>query len=378
MPFDLREIARLRLRNQRVTGALLASPAEAVGWLGCVQAQEYPLAKWSVAMRVVGGRDGSVHDTGVDQALARGEILRTHILRPTWHFVAPRDIRWIMRLTGPRVLSGSAARIRFLELDDSQLARSQDVMRRALEGGKQLTRPELQAEISRAGLNADGSRAAYMFMAAEMTCLVASGAPRGGKQTYALLDEFAPPGPRDVAPFDRDAALAELTLRYFTSHGPATVADFGWWSGIGARETQRGILANGTDMERLEVDREEFWWAGDQGGSADSPPSPAVYLMQAYDEYVVAYRSPRTPINLDGLAADGVLGGLPFAHTIVSDTQVVGYWRRLTAGGGFRIEVQLLRALSTAESAALELEVERYAAFVERPVSLVIASAASA
>src|SRR4051812_34060367 len=127
MPIDLREVARLRLRNQRVTGEKLDSVAEVVSWLGCVQAQEYPLAKWSLGLR--GGP--SLHDADVDAALARGEILRTHILRPTWHFVAPADIRWIALLTGPRVMSGSAHRIRSLELDDPQIARSHELIRRA-------------------------------------------------------------------------------------------------------------------------------------------------------------------------------------------------------------------------------------------------------
>src|SRR6476620_9341985 len=187
MPIDLREIARLRLRNQRVTGKKLAGAADVVAWLGCVQAQEYALAKWSLGVRV----GPSLQDADVDAALARGEILRTHILRPTWHFVAPADIRWITLLTGPRVLSGSAHRIRSLDLDDAQIARSHELIRDALAGGKQLTRPELQEAIERGGLNADGQRAAYMLIEAEMTCLVASAAPRGPKQTYALLDEWA-------------------------------------------------------------------------------------------------------------------------------------------------------------------------------------------
>jgi hypothetical protein len=214
-----------------------------------------------------------------------------------------------------------------------------------------------------------------MLIAAEMTCLVASAAPRGAKQTYALLDEWAPPTARDRETFDRDRALADLTLRYFTSHGPATVADFMWWSGVNGADTKRGIAANGSALASMDVAGETFWWAGDVGGSATlTPRSPRVYLMQAYDEYVVAYRSPRTPINLDGHASQGVLRGLPFLHTVVVDTQVVCYWRRLNAVEGYRIEVKLQRQLSRAEQGALDEEVARYSQFVERDVSLVAAS----
>lgn len=366
MGIDLLEVARLRLRNQRVTGEKLKTAADVVAWLGCVQAQEYSLAKWTLGVRVP---EGSLHDADVDAALARGEILRTHILRPTWHFVAPADIRWIMRLTAPRVLAGSAHRMRWLELDDQTVAKANEVMARALEGGMQLTRLELQAELDRVGLHPTGQRIAYMVMAAEMDCILASAAPRGNKQTYTLLDEFAPPTAADREPFDRDRALAALTLRYFTSHGPATIGDFTWWSGISQGDTKRGLAINATALEQMDGAGEHFWWAGDRGGSADSPVSPTVHLMQAYDEYVVAYKSPRTPINVAGLTSPAVLQRPPFYHAVFVDSQVVGFWRRLNAGDGYRVETAMLRELDPRERDAFRAELERYSAFVQKPVA---------
>jgi hypothetical protein len=244
-------------------------------------------------------------------------------------------------------------------------------MARALEGGKHLTRPELQAELERAGLHPDGQRIVHMISSAEMSLLIASGPPRGNVPTYALLDEWAPQTARDKEPFDREHALAELALRYFASHGPATLADFTWWSGIGQAETKRGLAMNGSDVEELNVAGERFWWAGDRGGSADPPPSPSVHLMQAYDEYVVAYKSPRTPINAAGLGSPGVLQQTPFYHAIFVDTQLVGFWRRTKTKTGYAVETSLLRALNADEQAAFDAEVARYAAFVERPVTLV-------
>ena len=366
MPIDLLEVARLRLRNQRVTGEKLPTAAAVVAWLGCVQAQETSLAKWTLGMRVP---RSSLHDADVDAAMASGEILRTHILRPTWHYVAPADIRDFMRLTAPKVLSGSGHRIRSLGLDDDQLNQSFDVIARSLDGGKQLTRPQLQADLDRAGLDPIGQRIAYIVMAAEMNLLIASGAPRpGNKYTYALLDDFAPPTAADKEPFDRDRALGNLTLRYFTSHGPATIGDFTWWCGISAAETKRGLDINKGTLETLSVAGEQFWWAGDQGGRADAPPSPSVYLMQAYDEYVVAYKSPRTPINVAGLASAAVLQRPPFYHAVFVDTQLVGFWRRLTDKDGFRVETKMLRPLTAAEKSAYDAELERYSEFVQRPV----------
>jgi hypothetical protein len=363
---DLREIAALRLRNQRVTGEKLGAAADVVAWLGCVQAQEYPVAKWTIGMRTW----PRLHDADVDQALARGEILRTHILRPTWHFVTPNDIRSFLRLTGPRIISGSGARRRFLGLDETQINASLDVIARALEGGNHMTRLELIKALNDAGLNTDGQRMVYIGMSAELSGLMASGVPRGRQQTFALLDEWAPPTARDKQPFDREAAANDLVLRFFTSHGPATFGDFVWWSGLTIGDAKRGIAASGGALEELDVAGERFWWAGDRGGSADSPPSPQVFLMQAYDEYVVAYRAPRTPINLAGLTSDNVLQRPPYSHTVVIDTQIAGFWRRSSAGDGYRVDVNLLRTLTSQETAALQAETERYAQFVQRPVSL--------
>ena len=368
MAIDLLEVARLRLRNQRVTGEKLKGAKEIVAWLGCVQSQEYSLAKWSLGMRAP---EGSLRETDVDAALAKGDILRTHILRPTWHYVAPADIRDFMRLTGPRVLAGSAGRMRQLELDDKQIGRSHEVIANALRGSKHLTRPELQQALADAGLHPDGQRIAYMVMAAELHLLIASGPPRpGNKPTYALLDEFAPLTKADRRPFERDGALAALTLRYFTSHGPATIPDFTWWSSLTAADARRGLDLNKTALERLDIAGEQFWWAGDVGGSAGSPVSPTVRLMQAYDEYVVAYRSPRRPINVAGLASAGVLQSPPFYHTVLVDTQLVGFWRRLTTRDGYRVELSLLRDLSTLEKRALDDEIRRYSLFAGRPVTL--------
>jgi hypothetical protein len=365
MAISLLEVARLRMRNQRITGEKLPNPQRVVGWLGCVQAQEVSLAKWSLGRRV----GPTLHDSDVDAALANREILRTHILRPTWHYVAPADIRSFMRLTGPRVLAGSAARMRNLELDDRQIAAANEVMAKALSGGKQLTRLELQAELEEAGLHPDGQRVAYMVMAAEMSLLIASAAPRADKQTYALLDDWVPPTAKDAAPFDRDRALADLALRYFTSHGPATAGDFSWWSGLTMADTKRALAMSSSELESIDVGGQPFWWAGDMGGSADSPVSPTVHLMQAYDEYVVAYRSPRTPINLAGLASPSVLQRPPFYHAVFVDTQLVGFWRRLKTTKGYRVETSLLRELSSGEQDAFRVELARYSDFVQLPVA---------
>jgi hypothetical protein len=369
---DLRELARLRLRNQRVSGARLKSAQEVVGWLGCVQSQEYSLAKWSLGKRATG-----LVDADVDAALADGRILRTHILRPTWHFVLPSDIRWMMALTGPRVARVIRTTGDIVVPSEAKIQRALDVIRSELAGGKRMSRAQLTKLLIERGAATDEVMTIPVFMRAELDLVVASGGLVGKAQTYALLDETAPVSDGAGPPeFDRDWALGELTRRFFTSHGPAAIPDFTWWSSLTVADTKRGIEINGAEVERLDVDGVSYWWAGDVGGSGtdagSGEPSPTAHLMQGYDEYVVAYRSPRTPINVTGLVPGSALSRPPFLHALILDTQLVGWWRRVTLSGGdgYRIETRLARVLTAREERALSKEVARHQEFVGVPVAL--------
>jgi hypothetical protein len=357
---DLREVARLRLRNQRVSGAKLRSAEDVVGWLGCVQSQEYPVAKWTLGLRADG-----LHDADVDAALLDGRILRTHILRPTWHFVLPADLRWMQMLSGPRVLRIIRSAGEVPMPPEAVIQRSFDVIRSELAGGGRITRRALGALLVERGCVESARESIPIVMRAEYDLVLCSGGLDGKNQTYALVDERAPVEPSWT--FDRDWALGELVRRYFTSHGPATIPDFTWWSGTTVADTKRGIdIATG--LEKLEVDGTQYWWSGDLGNADD--PSPTIHLMQGYDEYIVAYRSPRDPINVSHLIPATALSRPPFLHAIVLDSQGVGWWRRVSAKSGFEIETRLARPLNRAEKAALSNAVERYTDFVAQPVKL--------
>ncbi|MEP7158212.1 MAG: winged helix DNA-binding domain-containing protein [Chloroflexota bacterium] len=352
----------MRLRNQRLAGDKFGSAEDVVGWLGAVQSQEYPLARWSVGMRT-----GGLKERHVETAVAEGRILRTHVLRPTWHFILPRDIRWVMRLTAPRIVAVARRQVQ-LGLEAQQMARSFDLITDALAGGEHLTRRELGAAIARGGISIDGQRLAFIVMGAENELLVASGKPKGASQTYALLDKIAPER-RTAAPFDREQAAADLAKRYFTGHGPATVGDFTWWSSLTVGDARRGIAANGSTLKKMTVEGTDFWWAGD---TADGPDdrSPTIHLLQGYDEYIVAHRAPRDPINVERLATHAAMSRPPFLHATVLDGQALGFWRRVPDGDRYKVETKLLREIGTREKSALEAAVERYSAFVERPVRL--------
>ena len=194
-----------RLRNQHLAGRGLADPAAIVAWLGAVQSQDYAGAKWGLAQRGHG-----ITDRAIDDAFDRGRILRTHMMRPTWHFVAPDDIRWIQSLTAPRVHAANGSMYRTLELDPKTLATSRRTMARALSKHDSLTRPELQTALRRAGIPAEGHRLAYLVMDAELEQVICSGPRRGKQFTYALLDRRAPAWP--PARQRRGASRAHATL----------------------------------------------------------------------------------------------------------------------------------------------------------------------
>jgi len=354
---DALAVVRRRLYDQRLAADPFERPRDAVRWLGAVQAQEFAEAKWSIGQRV---RDCS--DADVEQAFARGEILRTHVLRPTWHFAAADDIRWMLNLTAPRVHAVNRYWYAKHDLDESVLARGHEVLSRALDGGEPLTRKELADALARAGIAAEGPRLAYLVMHAELEALVCSGPRRGAQHAYLLLEDRAPQAPEVT----RDQALAELTRRYFRSHGPATVKDFTWWSGLTAADARAGLEAVGRELMR-EVD--------DGGTSWISAPAPAprcpldaagAFLLPGYDEAVIAYKDLKI-VLADSPPREGLL-----ARPIVLDGRTVGSWKRTTTKRAAVIGATLFTSLNAAETQALQAAVQRFGRFLELPATLEI------
>lgn len=353
-------IATHRLRNQRLIGPLFDTPQAVVRWLGAVQAQDYHGAKWALALR---SRDADA--AAFDGAFNRAEFVRTHVMRPTWHFVAPEDIRWLLALTGSRVHAANAYYYRKLELDQDTFRRSHIILAEALEGSRFLTRPELARAFEAGGIIASGQRLAYLVMHAELDGLVCSGPLRGKQHTYALLDERVPPAP----PLLRDEALAELTRRYFLSHGPATVYDFAWWSGLTVSDVRAGLELIGSDVEKMELNGKTYW-AGATRATAEAI-EPVIHLLPNYDEHVVAYKD-HGP-SLDPAARDAMrtrTDGPLDAHLVTRAGLIVGGWRRTLEKGGMVVKADLLVGLRQDERAALNQAAEGYGTFMKLPVAL--------
>ena len=342
-------IAQQRLRTQRLTGPGFATPADLVRWLGAVQAQDYAGALWALGLRTTGATEASV-----EQALTDCTIVRTWPLRGTLHFVAAADVRWMLTHFAPRTLKRAALRFRQLELDERTFARSARLFVKALEGGRQLTRPTMYALLERAGIETAGNRGLHILWRCAHDGLICFGAREARQQTFALLEEWVP----RAKMLNRDEALAELAHRYFTSHGPATLEDFIWWSGLSAADARTGVELSGRARRSASTMR-----------SGSAPPltktkSPHVVLLPPYDEYTVAYRD--RSAALDPAHAAEARNGI-FRPTIVVDGRIAGTWTRRLERDAVTIALKPFTALTGAPARRVAAAAARYGRFLGRP-----------
>jgi hypothetical protein len=353
-------IAARRLQSQRLTGEPFTSAVDVVRWLGAVQSQDYAGAKWALGQRTRGGSD-----VEVDRLFDHGAILRTHVMRPTWHFVLPDDIRWLLGLTGSRVRRGLAARYRQLEIDERVVARAKAAFTAALAGGRHLTRPELGEALLAARITPDGQRLPHLLMAAELDGLIASGPRHGNQFTYALLEERAP----NACELERTEAIAELTQRYFKSHGPAQLQDFIWWSGLTVAEARTGIALAGAALDRQVVEAKEYWF--DAEAEPIRKSATAAHLLSNFDEYTVAYRDRAAAVHPDRPFDPALLSfGSLLSNIVIVGGRVRGAWRRTVVRGGVRVEVRQRDQLAPAEAAAVEEAGRRLGRFLGCPVDI--------
>ena len=354
-------LVRQRLFNQQLVESSCQSPLDVVRRLGAVQAQDYAAAKWALAIRARGLREADI-----DAAIDAGAIVRTHVLRPTWHFVAPDDLRWMLALTAPRIRAAMATYFRKFDLDSAVLAKSRRAIARALAGRRYLTRRELADVLRSKRIVTDGLRRVFMMIDAEIEGIICSGPRRGNTLTYALADDRLPSG----RAFSRDQALGELACRYFTSHGPAMLIDFAWWSGLSARDARSAIEAVVPPLEKETIDQRTYWFA--DGRPSQPRRAATVHLLPAFDEYLVAYQ------NRD-VIVDGIMSRLPLSRAdllsnrVIVDGFAAGAWKRTIGSAGVTLEITLAESVGRQVKQALRVEAERYGAFLEKPAECRIA-----
>jgi hypothetical protein len=351
---DNADILRYRLHNQRLSTPTTETPADLVRWLGAMQSQEFGPAKWSIGQRIVGATEPDIA-----RAFDAGDILRTHALRPTWHFVAAEDIRWILELTAPRVHQLNATMYRRLELDDAVLAKAHTALADSLQDGHHRTRTDLADYLNCAGIEAAGMRLGYILMHAELDGLICSGAMRGKQQTYALISERAP----QAKSMPREEALAELVRRYFTSHGPATIKDFARWSGLTIADTKRGIEMLGQELVSATIDGRTYWFA-ELLAEIASEPSPSAHLLQGYDEYTNGYGESR---DLYNPYFERFINRDSYLHSVIIDGQVAAAWKRTLKVNEVQIEIAPYHDMTEGEQTAVQVAASAHCRFIDLP-----------
>ena len=364
---DDADLLRWRLASHRLAGPELPPRPEAGGavvrWLAAVQSQDHEPALWSLARRSC-----AVGLAELAAAFDAGAFLRTHVLRPTWHFVPPETLRPLLALTGPRVAAGCAARWRGLGLPAPLRARATDVMAAAVAERGPLTRPELRGVLDRAGIPTIGQRLPHLLLHAELEAVLCSGGLRERQHTWALVEARTPP----AAPFDRPETLRATTVRFVRSHGPVTERDLAWWSGLPLRDVRQGLELARPEVAGLRVEGRHYWYA--EESTAARPGGPVVHLLQSYDQFLVGYSESRDLVDPAGYAKHMPRGAL-LGPSVLVDGALAGRWRRPAGPGRVDVEVAAFTPLTPPARAALEEEAQRYAAFVGVPVRLTVRDA---
>ncbi len=347
------DILKYRLNNQYLVKPEFTAPADIVGFMGAVQAQDFAAAKWGLGLRLLNSTDRDVQT-----AFDRGSILRTHLMRPTWHFVTAEDIRWLLELTAPRIKAQCAFAYRYYSLTDSVVKKSQRALEKALVGGKHLTRAELVTTLNNAGIVTDDNRFIHLMMRAELDGIVCSGPVQGRQLTYALLDERVPPNNT----MKRDEALAALAKRYFASHGPATLRDFAWWSGLTMADAKTGLTTVAKEFVSEQINGQSYWFSP-SAVTLKSITGP-LHLLPNYDEYIISYKDRSNLMHPKGIEILDARGSVIFNHTILIEGQIAGTWKRNIQNDSVLITTTPFLKLNKKQEGSLADAISEYGRFI--------------
>jgi hypothetical protein len=360
------ELIALRLASQRLVPleslktASFKRAAQAVQWMGAVQAQEYAHARWAVGSRFA--PDAAVTDAAFEQALAQRKVVRSWVLRGTLHLAAAEDLRWLLALAAPALLTRTAAAYREAGLDEAAFRNILPAIRQCLEGGRQLTRVELFAALAQRRINTEGERGGRILYRAAQLGLICLGDLRGKQAAYTLLDEWLPPAPE----LPREDALKKLAQRYFSSHGPATLADFTWWSGLAAGEARAALEMTAPGLAHALFEGCTVWWS--KRTPAQAAGAPAVQLLAGFDEYVLGYTDRKAVIDTAHAGKLMTPNGL-FRPALLVGGRVAGTWKAEVKKGALTINMTPFASLPRGSAGALRLAAQRHAAFIGLPLA---------
>lgn len=350
----------VRMHRQRLWGSCQPDAVSVLGGLAAMQGQEFAYSLWALAQRV--RADARPTRADLLDSFNRGDILRTHVLRPTWHLVLPEDVRSMLRLTSPRLRPALANWDRQLGLDRAELDRAQAILAAEVAGGRHRTRRQLADALNAAGVDAHGQRLSHLMSHAEFDEVLISGAMAGKQQTYAAFDDRVPP---DGGPFDAESVLAALAARYAAARAPVTAKDFAGWATLTITQARAGLEAAGCRPQPC--DGMTMYVPGDGARAVPAwPARPRVDLIQGYDELIMSYSESRGVIVPDG-AALPVLNTDHYLHALLIDGVLAGHWRHQLTTHDAVVQVEPIREWSTAERRAVAAAIDDYGRYLGCP-----------
>ena len=353
---DRHRVLRRRLATQRLSSAPLPTAADVVRLLTCVQSQERDHSFFALSQRSRSTTYAAVraeHDAGA--------FVRTHILRPTWHYVAPEDLRWILALTAPRVERMETPYLRKFGFDEPTIAAAFDLIAASLEGRNFLTRTEIGDRLSSAGLLGKGEGLGHLLLLAELRALICGGPVKGVQHSYGLVDELVAP----TRERSRDEALLELAGRFFAGHGPASVKDFSRWSSLTVADARLAVEELDGVLDRVEVDGIPHWF--DPAVPARTTRGAEAHLLTTYDEVTLTYPVLGFPVAPHVPEPEE----FPWYTAVLVDRTKIGMWRRTVERDRVVVETRLAPSTTPDQHVRVDAAVERLGAFLGLPVERV-------
>jgi hypothetical protein len=383
----VKDLLQFRLANQFIINSPAKTPYEVVSGLGAVQAQDYLGALWAVGVRTIASpqklsndpsdneakkrektkRKNSLKESVVEQALSERKILRTWPMRGTLHFVASEDARWMLDLMAQRILSRSAGTYRKEGLTETEFNKCQDLIIKSLEGGRALTRDEFYKTLNDEGIATSDQRGLHIIGYLAMNKIICFGARVGKQQTFVLLDEWVP-APRVLT---KEESLAEIALRYFTSHGPATLNDFVWWTGLLVTDAKRAIESVKNNLSQKIIEGQVYWMK--QGLPDNASYTKSTFLLPPYDEFLISYSDRSAAVDKKYSNEIMTKNGI-FNPIIVKEGKVLGIWRRTLGGNEVTIELLPFGPLSKGALKEIEGFAEFYSDFIGKELKEVVTS----
>lgn len=356
---NLQDISNHRISNLKINHSGFDTAKQLVAWMGAMQAQDFLMAKWALGLRIPNATENFV-----ESAYNKGEIIRTHLMRPTWHFVSPDDVYWLLQLTSPRIKPILKSSNLKLELTNVVLNQCYRILENKLSGCQNLNRDELKRIFEKEAIKTDENRLSHIMMNAELDGLISSGPLRNNKLTYSLLEERVPY--KKLLP--REESLSELAKRYFSSHGPASLQDYVWWSGLSVSNAREGLEMNKSSLFSEQIEDETYWFADFEKKEIQQT---GLHLLPAFDEILIAYRNRRAIID-DSINKKAILDNGIFRPIVVLNGLIIGIWSKKTKNNICTVEIQLFSKQRSEVQCDIENEVIKYQKYLNKNVQLII------